>query len=54
MLCQGEVKLSTTSRDGRALMLKVAQPGEILGLSSCISGSSPTKSPPRPTRPRPL
>ena len=38
MLCQGEVKLSTTSRDGRNLILKVARPGEILGLSSCISG----------------
>ena len=38
MLCQGEVKLSTTSRDGRTLILKVAEPGEILGLSSCISG----------------
>jgi CRP/FNR family cyclic AMP-dependent transcriptional regulator len=40
MLCQGEVKLSTTSRDGRTLILRVAQPGEILGLSSCISGLS--------------
>jgi len=40
MLCQGEVKLSTTSRDGKTLILKVAQPGEILGLSSCISGTS--------------
>ena len=39
MLCQGEVKLSTTSRDGRTLILRVARPGEILGLSSCISGS---------------
>jgi CRP/FNR family transcriptional regulator, cyclic AMP receptor protein len=40
MLCQGEVKLSTTFRDGRTLILKVARPGEILGLSSCISGLS--------------
>jgi CRP/FNR family transcriptional regulator, cyclic AMP receptor protein len=40
MLCQGEVKLSTISRDGRNLILKVARPGEILGLSSCISGLS--------------
>ena len=38
MLCQGEVKLSTTSRDGRTLILKVAPPGDILGLSSCVSG----------------
>ena len=40
MLCLGEVKLSTTSRDGRTLILKVARPGEILGLSSCINGLS--------------
>jgi len=38
MLCQGEVKLSTTSHDGRTMILKVAQPGEILGLSGCVSG----------------
>jgi CRP/FNR family cyclic AMP-dependent transcriptional regulator len=40
MLCQGEVKLSTTFRDGRTMILKVVQPGDILGLSSCISGLS--------------
>jgi len=40
MLCQGEVRLSTRLRDGRTAVLKLAQPGEILGLSSCISGSS--------------
>ena len=40
MLCQGRVKLSTTTREGRNLLLKVARPGEVLGLSSCISGSS--------------
>ena len=38
MLCQGRVKLSTTPHEGRTLILKIAQPGEILGLSSCISG----------------
>jgi len=40
MLCQGEVRLSTTLRDGRSVVLKFAQPGEILGLSSCISALS--------------
>jgi CRP/FNR family transcriptional regulator len=38
MLCQGEVKLSTTASDGRPVILKVALPGELLGLSSCVSG----------------
>jgi CRP/FNR family cyclic AMP-dependent transcriptional regulator len=38
MLCQGEVKLSTTASDGRPVILKVALSGEILGLSSCVSG----------------
>jgi CRP/FNR family cyclic AMP-dependent transcriptional regulator len=39
MLCQGRVKLSTYSRDGRALILRVAEAGEILGLSAAISDS---------------
>jgi CRP/FNR family transcriptional regulator len=38
VLCKGRVKLSANSRDGRTIILKVAQPGEILGLSATISG----------------
>ena len=38
VLCSGKVKLSTTSRDGKVLMLKTAEPGEALGLSAVISG----------------
>ena len=38
-LCSGKVKLSTTSRDGKVLILKMAEPGEALGLSAVISGT---------------
>jgi CRP/FNR family transcriptional regulator, cyclic AMP receptor protein len=37
--CSGKVKLSTTSRDGKVLILKMATPGEALGLSAVISGT---------------
>lgn len=39
VLCSGRVKLSTTSRDGKVLILKMAVPGETLGLSAVISGT---------------
>lgn len=39
VLCSGKVKLSTTSRDGKVLIVKVAQAGEVLGLSAVISGT---------------
>ena len=38
VLCNGHVKLSTSSADGKTLILKVAEPGDILGLPSTISG----------------
>jgi len=38
MLCSGKVNLSTTSREGKILILKTALPGEALGLSATISG----------------
>ena len=37
--CLGKVKLSTTSHDGKVLILKMAEPGEALGLSAVISGT---------------
>jgi CRP/FNR family transcriptional regulator, cyclic AMP receptor protein len=37
VLCSGKVKLSTTSREGKILILKMACPGEVLGLSAVIS-----------------
>jgi len=38
ILCKGRVKLSTTSSDGQTLIFKIAQPGEVLGLNTTISG----------------
>jgi CRP/FNR family transcriptional regulator len=38
VLCSGQVKLSTTSREGKVLILKTAEAGEALGLSAAISG----------------
>ena len=38
MLCKGRVKLSASSRDGQTLILKVAQAGEVLGLSATVLG----------------
>src|SRR5215470_2829464 len=38
MICNGRVKLSTTSRDGKTLILRIAQAGEVLGLHATVSG----------------
>lgn len=38
VLCSGRVKLSTASREGKILILKVAAPGAVLGLSAVLSG----------------
>jgi CRP/FNR family transcriptional regulator, cyclic AMP receptor protein len=38
VLCSGKVNLSTTSREGKILILKTAEAGEALGLSASISG----------------
>ena len=39
ILCSGKVNLSTTSREGKVLILKTAEAGEALGLSAAISGA---------------
>ena len=39
LLCSGRVKLSTYSEEGRAIILRIAEPGEVLGLSGNISGT---------------
>jgi len=39
LICSGQVKLSCTSREGRTLILKIAMPGDVLGLGAVISGS---------------
>lgn len=38
ILCQGKAKLSTSSRDGKTIILKIAEAGEVLGLSATVSG----------------
>ena len=38
VICSGRVNLSTTSREGKILILKTAGPGEALGLSATITG----------------
>jgi len=39
VVCSGKVKLSTMSRDGKVLILKLAEAGEVLGLSAAITGT---------------
>ncbi len=38
VLCQGEVKLSISSSEGKTLILRIAKAGEILGLTSVLGG----------------
>jgi CRP/FNR family transcriptional regulator len=40
VICSGKVKLSTTSKEGKVLILKQAEAGEVLGLSAAISGTN--------------
>ena len=37
VLCSGKVKLSANSRDGKTIILKIAESGEVLGLSATVS-----------------
>ena len=38
VLCKGRVKLSICAPDGKTLIVKIADPGEVLGLSASVSG----------------
>jgi CRP/FNR family cyclic AMP-dependent transcriptional regulator len=38
VLCEGRAKLSICAENGKRLMLRVAGPGEVLGLSASMSG----------------
>ena len=38
IICNGRVKLSTSSADGRTLILRIAEPGEVLGLPATVTG----------------
>lgn len=39
MLCQGKVKLSTCSPDGKVIILGIAEPGDLVGLSAVLDGT---------------
>jgi CRP/FNR family transcriptional regulator len=38
LLSQGQAKLSITSRDGKTFILRMANPGEVLGLDAVVTG----------------
>jgi CRP/FNR family transcriptional regulator, cyclic AMP receptor protein len=38
ILCHGHAKVSASSPDGKVIILRIAGPGEVLGLSSTLSG----------------
>jgi CRP/FNR family transcriptional regulator, cyclic AMP receptor protein len=40
VLCAGRIKLSTTSREGKILIWRIAGAGEVIGLSATISGKN--------------
>ncbi|MGA8143249.1 MAG: Crp/Fnr family transcriptional regulator [Candidatus Acidiferrales bacterium] len=40
ILCSGKVKLSTSSADGKTLILRIAEIGEVLGLAAVVSGKA--------------
>ena len=38
LLCDGRARLSVCSESGKRLTLRIVGPGEVLGLSACLSG----------------
>lgn len=38
MLCKGRVKLTMTSADGKTLIVRICEPGEVLGAHAALSG----------------
>jgi len=38
ILCNGRVKLSTTSADGKSIIVRIAESGEVVGLAGTLSG----------------
>jgi CRP/FNR family transcriptional regulator len=37
IMCYGQIKISSTSRDGKTMILKIAGPGDVLGLSAVLA-----------------
>jgi CRP/FNR family transcriptional regulator len=40
IVCQGRVKLMTTNADGKTMIVKIARPGEVLGLQAVVTGGA--------------
>jgi len=40
IVCQGRAKMMTTNSDGKTLIMKIAQAGEVLGLHSAVTGKA--------------
>lgn len=40
VICSGQVKLSCMSKEGKVLNLRIALPGDVLGLSAVVSGTA--------------
>lgn len=40
VICNGRVKLSASSADGKSLILRIADPGEVVGLPGTMSGKA--------------
>jgi CRP/FNR family transcriptional regulator len=40
VLCAGHVKLSASSKEGKTLVIRIAKPGDVLGLSAAIAGTA--------------
>ena len=40
ILCQGQAKLSICSKDGKTFILRIAKPGEVLGLHAVVKDTS--------------
>src|SRR3954466_958134 len=40
VLCTGRAKLTTTWAEGKSIILRIAEPGEVLGLTAVVSNSA--------------
>jgi CRP/FNR family transcriptional regulator len=40
MLCDGRAKLTVCSENGKRLLVRLAEPGEVLGLGAAITGTN--------------
>lgn len=39
VLCEGQVKISVSSSEGKTLIMRIAKPGEVLGLTAVLGGT---------------